>query len=266
MNTEITQPANSSLVIRYGNTVSDYLRKLHEATGIPWVYLIPLSTLTIRTVFTLPLNILQRKRIIKQQELGKLIQSNKPIIRLRLAQTGKLNPEQVNILTMKEYRKRQKQIYRQFNVPLWRNIALPLVQLPIWMTNSIGIRQLTELKVSRATGDWFNDLSYNGIDLTGPLLDYPVLVPLVLGYFSMFNVELNKKMLTRYATSNVGLKVKKQENSLFDCIIRVSRIGCLFMMSVSSQTSLLLSLYWITSQFYSLCQNMILDKLYPYQR
>lgn len=255
-----------SLVIQYGNAASDYLRKLHEKTGIPWIYLIPLSTLTIRTLCTLPLNIIQRKRIIKQQELNKIVQSNKPIIRLRLAQTNKLTPEQIQLLTMKEYKKRQKQLYQKYKAPIWKNAMLPLVQLPIWMSNSIAIRQLTELRVSRATGDWFKDLSYQGVDLTGPLLDYPILVPLVLGYLSMCNVEMNNKMMTKYSTSRVNLEVKEKQSSMFKSIIRVSRISCLFMMSVSSQTSLLLSLYWITSQFYSLCQNIILDKLYPYER
>ena len=125
--------------------VSDALVTIHTASGLPWVVLIPLGTIALRTVTTLPLSIWQRKRIVKQQELRKLVQAIPPVTKLRLAaataskiETGPitssgsaisetpttepsgknrtLTPEQITLLAVKETRKRQKRLFSKYNV------------------------------------------------------------------------------------------------------------------------------------------------------
>lgn len=259
------------------NQIADLFTTTHELTGIPWVVLIPLTTVTLRTVFTLPISIMQRKRIVKQQELRKISTSSTPIIKSRLAllvndkgNKTKLTPDQIQLLAMKETRKRQKLLFKLYNVPLWKNVMLPLVQIPLWTTLSLSIRNLTSLEIERSTKQWFESFNWNGIDLTGPLLDYPMIIPLTLGALSIMNVEYNGKMISRRNTDNVGIEVYRDDqsriNQAMKSILNISRIGCIFMMGVSSQSAVLLSLYWISSQLYSLIQNIILDKMWPYQR
>ena len=52
---------------------------------LPWWALIPLTTFTLRSVWTLPLAILQRKRIQKQSQLRPLVSAMNPILKLNLA-------------------------------------------------------------------------------------------------------------------------------------------------------------------------------------
>ena len=147
---------------------------------------------------------------------------------------------------------------------------LPLVQIPLWTTMSLSIRNLTQLKIERSTKQWFESFSWNGIDLTGPLMYYPMLIPITLGVLSLMNVEYSGEMIFRRSTSNIGIEVyrddKSRINQAVKSILNISRLGCIFMMGVSSQSAVLLSLYWISSQLYSLIQNIILDRMWPYQR
>lgn len=289
-------------------TVADTFTTIHETSGIPWLVLIPTITFTLRTVFTLPFSIWQRKRIVKQQELRKVVQSMTPIIKLRLAAakasenevskvkdkvtitsrkdliekkkpmtdvmkqetTKQLTPEQIVLIAAKETRKRQKSIFKQHNVQMWKNTILPLVQIPLWCTVSMGIRKLTEWKIEGTTHAWFESFKFHDIDLTGPLEIYPMVIPITLGVVSLLNVEYNGKMLLRRTTDVVGIDTYRDDNSRLTqgikSVLNVSRIGAVFMMGVSSQASVLLSLYWISSNLYSLLQNIILDFLWPYQK
>lgn len=280
--------------------VSDALVTIHTASGLPWVVLIPLGTIALRTVTTLPLSIWQRKRIVKQQELRKLVQAIPPVTKLRLAATtaskietgpitssgsaisetpttepsGKnrtLTPEQITLLAVKETRKRQKRLFSKYNVQMWKNIVLPLVQVPLWVTLSMGIRTLTEKKLLET--NYYNILSTYippNLDLSLPLDSLPMLLPMILGSFALTNVEYNGKMLTSTKASDAGIKVATDEFSKISqsmtSILNISRFSCIFMMGISSQAPLLLSLYWISSQAYSFIQNLVLNWLWPYER
>ncbi|CCF59001.1 hypothetical protein KAFR_0F04060 [Kazachstania africana CBS 2517] len=275
--------------------VADAFTYLHNASGIPWIALIPISTMTLRTLFTLPLSIWQRKRIIKQQELRKLTKSMVPIIRSRLSLTkalsenklktfskedvakvlqqqklSTLTPEQIVFISLRETRKRQKKLFKEHDVQMWKNILLPMVQIPLWCSVSLGLRKLTSLRIHGTTHEWFEQFRYYSMDLVGPWETYPAIIPMLLGIFSLLNVEYNGKMMHRRSTDLVGIKMYEDEYSGasqgISSILNVSRLGCIFMMGVSSQTSVILSLYWISSQVYSLIQNMVMDRLWPYQR
>ncbi|KAL3229532.1 Cytochrome c oxidase assembly protein COX18, mitochondrial [Nakaseomyces bracarensis] len=280
--------------------VADTLTQLHDLSGLHWVFLVPLTTFGLRTVFTLPLSIWQRRRIIKQQELRKLVAPVTSIVKMRLAATSKsakdklanniadpipiakpvgslsvenLTPEQITVIAAKEARKRQKTLFKKYNVQMWKNMVLPLVQIPLWVTVSMGIRTLTEkpMREKLYNSDW---LSYLGVGedfyLSEPLVNYPFAIPLVLGTLSMLNVEYNGRvMLESNSASNVGLDLKRDDSRLqlgLQTVLNVARIGTVFMMGFSSQTAVILSLYWISSQLFSLLQNIFLNWLWPYQR
>ena len=293
---------NSPRTFSTFQTVADMFTTLHETSGISWLILIPTTTFALRTVFTLPLSIWQRKRIVKQQELRKVVQAMTPVIKLRLAAAKateiegqaaaakgtssltkegspdliqketlkQLTPEQIVVVAAKETRKRQKTIFKQHHVQMWKNMLLPVVQIPLWCTVSMGIRKLTEWKIDGSSKEWFDSFRFHDIDLTGPLEVYPMIVPITLGVVSLLNIEYNGKMMLRRTTDVVGIDTYRDDNSRLTqgikSVLNVSRIGSVFMMGVSSQASILLSLYWISSNLYSLLQNILLDFLWPYQK
>ncbi|AQZ16576.1 COX18 (YGR062C) [Zygosaccharomyces parabailii] len=276
--------------------VTDTLITLHDVSSLPWIVVIPLTTIGLRTCFTLPLSIWQRKRIVKQQELRKIVQATSPVTKLRLAaatnspsravdeistsgsvvketqaKLQKLTPEQISLLSIKETRKRQKALFSEYNVQMWKNILLPLVQIPLWVTVSMGLRNMTERRVLE-TNNWdiLQHWFPSTLDLSLPWDAMPMIAPMILGTISLMNVEYNGKMMTSTSTSLVGVETASKDYSkmsqAMQGILNLSRLSCVFMMGVSSQASMLLSLYWISSQLYSLVQNIFLNWLWPYQR
>lgn len=280
--------------------VAETFVTMHETCGLPWFVLIPVTTIALRTVVTLPLSIWQRKRIVKQQELRKLVEAIPPITKLRLAaastakpgsdsitsagsttneittpaatrKQGNLTADQITLLAAKETRNRQKKLFAKYNVQMWKNAILPLVQVPLWVTISMGIRTLTESRLLESNHYyWLSDVIPSSLDLSLPLDSLPMLIPMVLGTLSLVNVEYNGNMLTRTTASEAGIKTASNENSRMsrsmNSVLNISRLSCVFMMGISSQAPLLLALYWISSQLFSLVQNTILNWLWPYKR
>ncbi|EJS43655.1 cox18p [Saccharomyces arboricola H-6] len=277
-------------------SVADTFLTVHEASQIPWIVLVPLSTITLRTLVTLPFSIWQRKRILKQQELRKLVQPITPIVKLRLAaitnkksknttkinfngtptqlplqDPGILNPEQITFLAVKETRKRQKKLFKKYSVPLWKNALLPMVQIPLWVTVSMGIRTLTEEQLlENYYPSWIAALEFGSFDLSSPLTAMPLLAPILVGTLAVLNVEYNGRLMFSSSMSSQGMKtvskISTRVQEAMASILNVSRLGCVVMLAMSSQAPFLLSLYWISSQLYSLVQNIILNWVYPYQR
>ncbi|CCE63597.1 hypothetical protein TPHA_0F01120 [Tetrapisispora phaffii CBS 4417] len=250
--------------------VAEAFVSLHEVTNIPWVILIPLSSVTLRTLFTLPLSILQRQRLVKQNNLRNVVLSIKPVVALRLAQTQKLTPEQIKMLSLKESRNRQKKLFKKYNIDLWKNMILPLVQIPLWVTISLGIRRLVTdpdsntMHVLKETNTdnilYANNILESTLDLSLPFEPLPMLLPVILGTLSIMNVEYNGIMFARRRDKAlVGGKLSNAMNS----VLNVSRMSSVFMMGISTQTSMILSIYWITSQLFSYIQNKLLDCLWP---
>ncbi|SCV05907.1 LANO_0H17810g1_1 [Lachancea nothofagi CBS 11611] len=278
-------------------SITDSFVTLHEVSALPWLVLIPLSSFGLRTLFTLPLSIWQRKRIVKQQELRKVVQAIPPVVKLRLAaatqqsqsrnrkdtnlvQKPALTPDQITLLALKETRNRQKKLFAANNVALWKNAILPIVQIPLWVSVSMGLRNLAGQRLLDSnlphvppiqefkTLDFLSQIS--SLDLSLPLDSLPMLAPLVLGTLALINVEHNGRMMTATTSEAMGIKQAPNPNSKvsqsMQSILNISRLSCIFFMGISSQAPLLLSVYWISSQLYSLLQNAFLNWLWPYQR
>lgn len=278
--------------------ISDSFVSLHSMTGIPWLVLIPTFTIFLRLMVTLPLNIRQRERIIKQQELRKVVKAVTPITKLRLAAVAQkqevrrksdpvevaalsvnagstLQPEQITMLAVRETRKRQKKLFRKYNIQLWKNMILPVVQIPIWVCVSLGLRNLVKnsqpfLENTSETAKLFSNILDPAMDLGAPLLGYPMLIPLMLGTLSILNIEYMNKLIVIRRSSVGGIPVAPRlETSrvqmAMQSILNVSKLGCIFMIGVSVQAPILLSVYWVTSQLFSLVQNIILERFWKYE-
>ncbi|EGW31088.1 uncharacterized protein SPAPADRAFT_63014 [Spathaspora passalidarum NRRL Y-27907] len=266
-------------------SMTEAVQLAHTYTGIPWWALIPLTTFTLRSVWTMPLAVLQRRRIQKQSELKPIVSATTPVVKMSLAkkaQTAKreadkdtsiISPiqsplasmtyEQILILSSKETRKRQKALFKKHNVEMWKNFILPAFQIPLWIAMSLTMRDLsgwtTWDNVKNKALDptlyeegllWFQDLS-----VADPMHAFPLL----LGVITLCNVEWTFKTLelSRLTPRN------KLRPTLTSSISNVARMSVVFMMAISLHAPVALTLYWVSSQVYSLIQNIIMDLTMP---
>lgn len=280
------------------STLTDSLQSVHAYSGIPWWALIPVTTFALRSVWTLPLAIMQRKRIQKQTELRPIISAMSPVLKLNLAkkvQSAKqkaekslgniqgsgtkdqsienvvnlqspvatMKYEEILLLATKETRKRQKALFKKHDVQLWKNIILPAFQIPLWVCMSWTMRDLSGWSSwdSLANKPLDSSLYTEGLfwftDLT--TLDPMHIFPLILGVISLCNVEWTFKTLEllRFTRKRLG------RPTLTDSMSSVARMSVVFMMAISLNAPVALTLYWLSSQVYSLIQNIILDLMIP---
>ncbi|KAG7194757.1 Cytochrome c oxidase assembly protein cox18, mitochondrial [Scheffersomyces spartinae] len=284
--------------------MTENLQAVHLYSGIPWWALIPMTTITLRSIWTLPLAIAQRKRIQKQSTLKPLVAATNPVLKMKLARevlrqkkettrktqqesrsssgqptdeqkvfqalqalkanrVANLKYEQIVLMAAKETRKRQKKLFSDHGVQMWKNMVLPMFQIPLWVGMSFTFRDLSGWSTWDAIKNkaldpslytegilWFPDLS---------IADPWCILPVVLGAISIFNVEWTFKTLEL-----MKLTIRKGNRiTIQDSLANVARMSVVFMMAISLHAPTALVLYWISSQVFSLVQNIILDLVMP---
>lgn len=271
------------------STFTETFQTVHTYTNIPWWALIPVATFSLRTVWTMPLAVLQRKRLQKQSELRPIIGALNPVLKLNLAKkvrkakneakTGHKNHssdsyvapdplstmkyEEILVLTTKEVRKRQKLLFKKNGVQIWKNFILPAFQIPLWVVMSLTMRDLSGWSSWNSLSNkpldpslyteglwWFYDLT---------VADNLHVLPLLIGITALCNVEWTFKSLELLRLT----QRKKLRITVTDAISNISRMTVVFLMAISLHAPAALSLYWLSSQFYSLIQNIILDLTMP---
>lgn len=253
------------------------LEPLHHAvqyvqatSGISWHWIIPLTTVTLRTAVTLPIAIMNRRRNQKQAELQPLLGAMTPIIRARLAQSdaareGVLTYEQIQVLSMKERRKRRIELFKRHKCQAWKSLVLlPSVQMPLWISMSMVFRAMCGWSVVSAIPIepafkteawlWFPDLITS---------DPYAVLPLVIGCMSLANVEWNTINMMN-AQQRRGVQANGPSGpSVPKIVSNLSRVGVLFFMTASFQAPAAVCLYWASSSAFSLLQNVAFDHFLP---
>ncbi|ANB14874.1 Cox18p [Sugiyamaella lignohabitans] len=268
--------------------VHDAFQHLHTWSGLEWHALIPLTTILLRSTFTLPISILNRLRTRKQVELQPLLSGMGPILKARLAsskaaQQGLLTREQIEVLTVKEKRKQRIKLFKKFKCQTWKNLTLPLVQIPIWIEMSMVIRSMcgwSALKGIPSEPSFLSDSFWWYSDLI--VSDPYYALPLAIGAVSMANIEWNvlsnlspaarrERELKEVARSNPDsekeLTMAGQSGvsgpSIPVILTNMARGGTIIFITIAMQAPTALCLYWFSSNAYSLVQNILLDKYLP---
>ncbi|KAH3684831.1 hypothetical protein WICPIJ_004184 [Wickerhamomyces pijperi] len=281
-NFALQRQAKRTFVTETLSVLTSSVQSVHAFTGLPWWAVIPLTTITLRSLWTLPLAIFQRQRIQKQSSLRPIVNAMGPILRLKLAakaqasrekesQRGNsgglkgaaatLNYEQIMLLSAKERRNRQKELFKAHGCQAYKNFILPAFQIPLWVALSATFRELSgsfdtsvtsnmDLSLTDQGALWFTDLT-----LADPLH----ILPVVLGGLVLTNVEWNFKT---FQLQSFGVK-RSQRITMIDSMINISRLSVVFFMAVASQAPSALVLYWISSNVFSIIQNIFLDAYFP---
>lgn len=223
----------------------------------------------------------------KQTALRPIVSATAPVVRLNLAKKAleaaqkmalgsepavtrlllplnQMRYEEIMVLSAKEVRKRQKKLFRDHGVQLYKNMFLPAAQIPLWVCMSITFRNLSgwsswdvlsnkPLDPSLYTEGilWFGDLT---------VLDSLHIFPLALGAVALINAEWTFKTLDLMKEYTPKRAIR---TTFTDSLANVSRMTVVFLMAISLHAPSALTLYWLSSQLFSLVQNVFLDLVFP---
>lgn len=270
---------------------------LHAVSGLPWWAFIPLTTFALRLCLTAPISVIQRRGLQKQNELRPIARAMGPVFRVKLAAAAqraqadraamqKANPgagyvpnplaeldyHKITVLSAREKMKRQRALFAHYGVQTYKMMLLPLVQIPLWVSLSYVFRSITgwsdPSKVPLAEGGVFDaSLSNEGFlymqDLSAQ--DPYFVAPIVLGLAALTNAEWNFRTAQNmnWTQSREQQLGKVHRPRAFDVVMTLSRCGLMFLIAVATQAPVALVWYWICSNTFSLCQNVLLDKYLP---
>lgn len=177
---------------------------------------------------------------------------------------GQMKYDEIMVLSAKETRKRQKKLFRDHGVQLYKNFFLPAAQVPLWVCMSMTFRNLSGWSTWDSLANkpldpslydqgalWFTDLT---------TLDPLHVFPIAIGIVAILNVEWTFK--TFQLMKPPGRK-RAFRPTIFDSLGNLSRMGVVFLMAISLHAPTALTLYWLSSQLFSLVQNVVLDLVFP---
>lgn len=268
-------------------SLTNSLQYIHTSSGIPWWALIPVTTFALRGFWTFPLAVLQRLCIQKQAALRPIITATAPVLRLNLAKKvleaasrtaygevptvtrvllplNQMRYEEIMVLAAKEVRRRQKKLFREHGVQIYKTIFLPAAQVPLWVCMSITFRNLSgwstwDVLSNKALDPslysegalWFSDLT---------AFDQFHIFPLALGAVALVNAEWTFKTLDLMKQHPPKRVIR---TTFTDSLANLSRMSIVFLMAISLHAPTALTLYWLSSQVFSLIQNVFLDLVLP---
>ncbi|XP_077388323.1 LOW QUALITY PROTEIN: cytochrome c oxidase assembly protein COX18, mitochondrial [Festucalex cinctus] len=223
----------------------DFLVQVQQTSGLPWWISIAVSTLGVRTLITLPLAVYQMRIFAKvealQPEIEALAKSLRYHVSLRASERG-WTDKQSRFQFQKNLQRLASQLYVRDNCHPMKASLLVWVQLPLWISLSLALRNLSlrhaELEGSLTTGGalWFPDLT---------LPDSTWLLPLGLGLTNLLIVEL--------------FSLRKPNMSAFHKVVR-NGLRCLsvLMIPIAAGVPSAMSLYWWCSSVVGLAHNHLL--------
>ncbi|ORE09345.1 hypothetical protein BCV72DRAFT_201833 [Rhizopus microsporus var. microsporus] len=221
-------------------------------TGFPWWTTIIASTLLLRSTLTLPIAVYQQRSVGKMIELAPMIQSWAETLKVQVGKDSRDRGRSYKMYQhelQKQYRKKVNAIYAQYGCSRWKVLLLPYVQIPLFVSMSLTLRHLTAYPLP-----WFGrtaELPADGLtdgglgfftDLTAT--DSTFILPILIGAGNLVNVELN----AWYAR---GMQTPRQK-----WMTNIFRALSVAMVPIATYAPTAISLYWVTSAWYSVGQNV----------
>nr|XP_057914270.1 cytochrome c oxidase assembly protein COX18, mitochondrial [Doryrhamphus excisus]XP_057914279.1 cytochrome c oxidase assembly protein COX18, mitochondrial [Doryrhamphus excisus]XP_057914288.1 cytochrome c oxidase assembly protein COX18, mitochondrial [Doryrhamphus excisus] len=223
----------------------DFLVHMQQASGLPWWISIAVSTLSIRTLVTLPLAAYQLLIIGKvealQVEIAELAKRLRYEVSVRAKERG-WTEKQSRFQFRKNLRRLVSQLYIRDNCHPFKASLLVWVQLPLWISLSLALRNLS-LEESAVRPDLMTGGALWFADLTSP--DSTWLLPISLGLTNLLIVEIFS--LQRSNTS-----------SLQKFVTNAMRGFSLLMIPIATTVPSSMALYWFSSSLVGLCHNLLL--------
>ncbi|XP_069029315.1 cytochrome c oxidase assembly protein COX18, mitochondrial isoform X1 [Embiotoca jacksoni] len=168
-----------------------FLVGVQQVSGLPWWLNIVMATLSVRTLITLPLAAYQLVIISKvealQAEITELAKRLRYEVSVR-ARERRWTEKQSRFQFQKNLRRLVSQLYIRDNCHPFKASLLVWVQMPIWISLSLALRNL-----SLDQSDLHDELAAGGAlwfpDLTVP--DFTWILPVCLGLTNLLVVEVS---------------------------------------------------------------------------
>ncbi|XP_029960832.1 cytochrome c oxidase assembly protein COX18, mitochondrial [Salarias fasciatus] len=221
------------------------LVSVHEMSACPWWLSIAVATLSVRTVITLPLAAYQLIIISKvealQAEISELAKRLRYEVSVRASEKG-WTEKQCRFQFKKNLRRLISELYIRDNCHPFKASLLVWVQLPLWISFSLALRNLSldpsAVQDQLAAGGalWFSDLT---------LPDSTWILPVCLGLTNLMVVEVFS--LQRVTTSRFQRVV-----------LNAIRVFSVVMIPIAASVPSSMALYWFTSSLVGFGHNMLL--------
>ncbi|XP_049831650.1 cytochrome c oxidase assembly protein COX18, mitochondrial [Schistocerca gregaria] len=226
---------------------------LHDLTCLPWWATIISSTIILRTAVTLPLAVYQNHVLARYENI---LQEMPAIVKELKAETAyavkkfQWTEKQARVVYNRSLRKQLKKLIIRDNCHPAKASLLVWVQIPMWICLSASLRNLVYMLPQHSVGAEINfvQLTKEGLlwfsDLTLP--DSTFILPLIFGITNLAIIEI------------VSLSKVKTPGKLQKFITNFFRVLTIGMTAIATQVPSCLTVYWVTSSFYGLVQNIVL--------
>lgn len=239
---------------------------LHDSAGLPWWAAIAASTVIVRSVTGLPLQLAVARRVARAESLRPVLQAWTSTLQVPLAaQTSKR--ADIGPAATRKLKGIRKRLFKEFRCSPSGSLALSAAQVPPFIVMSLAIRDLVgfpipflsssttdEVPVARAmygTGlPWAEDLAS---------VDPTLISPLLLGALTLVNSQMSVSAQALAASAGTNTTDKlASATSRFLSKGRFPAVLPLFVTYAAAHVPLALTLYWLSSGAYSLIVNLYL--------
>ncbi|XP_065220937.1 cytochrome c oxidase assembly protein COX18, mitochondrial [Planococcus citri] len=233
--------------------VQDSLVKFHDYTGLSWWSTIIVAAITVRTIFVLPLAIHQHSIAAKLEQVHKAMDTTVKAEVTKLVNDLSKQHNWSSKKMSQEYKRmmseRRQQKIIENNCHPAKTSLIVLIQAPVWLGFSSALRNLVYMFPSQDTHAQFMYLQMklssflwlSNLTIPDPTLTLPICLAIV-----------NLSVL------QVNYLARKKQKGFGKIILNFVRCFTLYIAYVSSTVPSAISLYWLTSSCYGLCQNIIL--------
>ncbi|XP_072251187.1 cytochrome c oxidase assembly protein COX18, mitochondrial [Leuresthes tenuis] len=223
----------------------NFLVSVQQVSGLPWWLSILAATLTVRTVITLPLAAYQLIVISKvealQVEISDLAKRLRYEVSVRAKERG-WTEKQSRYQFQKNLRRLVSQLYVRDNCHPFKASLLVWVQLPLWVSLSLALRNL-----SSAQSELHAELAVNGAlwfsNLTVP--DTTWILPVCLGLTNLVIVEV-------FSLQRVGASWVQR------LVLNGIRCFSVLMIPIAAAVPSSMALYWFCSSLVGFGHNLLL--------
>ncbi|CAM9692412.1 unnamed protein product [Ascophyllum nodosum] len=201
---------------------------VHSALGMPYWMAIVAITFALRTAI-LPIGVLAARNSARTAKMQPEMD--------QLQEAIKADQQSSQMRRAERYRQETRALYKKYDCSLMMNIALPLVQLPIFISFFFGLRKMPEVFPDFATGGalWFENLG---------AADPYMIFPLTTGVTTLLLAELGGDGMAM-ATSSTNMRAGMRAMSLVIIPLTMNIPVGVFV-------------YWTTSNLFSVSQTILL--------
>ncbi|XP_039303587.1 cytochrome c oxidase assembly protein COX18, mitochondrial isoform X2 [Solenopsis invicta] len=175
--------------------VQDYLLLVHDYTGLPWWSVIMLTTIIMRTTVTLPLSLYQLYIFGKLEnlktEMDEIVKEMKKEINYGTHKYNWSKKYATRLYNHSVKKQWNKLIVRENCHPLKASL-LVLVQIPMWISLSMSIRNLCYMLPKQDSSAYaiYQELTTDGfLWLSNLTIPDPFVLPLAMGLFNLAIIE-----------------------------------------------------------------------------